>query len=225
MMEWFFLALSFVFVFLVLGLSTYLQDRKVLNDEGARKFVHISVAHWWFFTITFDTLWIALIAPLAFIVLNYLSYHQQLFRAIERGGKGNLGTVYFPISLTILVLFTFLVGEGKPYAYIGALAMLTLGYGDGLAALLGKRFGKRSWIRGKTVLGSLVMLGATFVVTLSVFGLYQPNLAFPILFIIAIPFIATLIEMFTPRGLDNLTVPLGVAFISYLYVILLPFGG
>jgi phytol kinase len=214
-----YVALSFVFVFFILGLSSFLQQRRILDNEGARKFVHIGVAHWWFFTLLFTDLLYAMIAPIAFIILNYLSYRQNIFKAIERGGKGNLGTVYFPISLALLVLFTFLVGVNKEYQYIGAIAMLTLGYGDGLAAVIGKRFGKITLIKGKTLEGSLVMLVATALVTTFIILTYMPPLVSPVLFVVFIAVFATLIEMVTPKGLDNLTVPLGVALITYLYAI------
>lgn len=217
-----YVAISFGFVFFVIMVSTVLQNRKILDDEGARKFVHIGVSHWWFFVFLFENIGFAIIAPIAFILLNYLSYRQNIFKAIERSGKGNLGTVYFPISLLLLVIFTFLVGEAKTYQYLGALAMLILGYGDGLAAVIGKKFGKTILIKGKSVEGSLVMFLASAFVTAFVLIIYTPSIALPGLFLALIPFIATVIEMFTPKGFDNLTVPLGVLAFSYLYVILLP---
>jgi phytol kinase len=47
----------------------------------------------------------------------------------------------------------------------------------------------------------------------------MPPLVSPVLFVVFIAVFATLIEMVTPKGLDNLTVPLGVALITYLYAI------
>ena len=38
--------LSFIYVFIVLGLSTLLQKRG-LSAEGSRKLVHIGVSNWW----------------------------------------------------------------------------------------------------------------------------------------------------------------------------------
>lgn len=40
------LIVSYVFIFVVIGISTVLQKKNVLKDEGARKFIHIGVAHW-----------------------------------------------------------------------------------------------------------------------------------------------------------------------------------
>jgi phytol kinase len=98
--------------------------------------------------------------------------------------------------------------------------MLTLGYGDGLAAVIGKRFGKTFLIKGKSVEGSLVMFIATAFVTAFVLITYAPAIAYPAILVLILPFIATAIEMFTPKGLDNLTIPLGIGLITYLYTIL-----
>ena len=37
------LVLSYVLVFLIIGISTVLQKTKLVGDEGARKFIHIGV--------------------------------------------------------------------------------------------------------------------------------------------------------------------------------------
>ncbi|MBU0493563.1 MAG: DUF92 domain-containing protein, partial [Chloroflexi bacterium] len=45
----------------------------------------------------------AIIPPLSFIVLNYISYRREVFKAMELEDKGNLGTVYFPISFALVI--------------------------------------------------------------------------------------------------------------------------
>ncbi|PKK86995.1 MAG: hypothetical protein CVV63_02615 [Tenericutes bacterium HGW-Tenericutes-8] len=210
------LVLSYVLVFVIIGLSTILQKKGVLGDEGARKFIHIGVANWWVLAMfTFDNVWYAIIPPITFIILNYYSYKTNLIKSMERSGNGNLGTVYFPISLLILVILTFGV-TFEPL--IGAIGILTLGYGDGLAAVIGSKFGKRKLIYGKSVEGSLTMLAATFVVT---FILLAFNFSIPISLAVALVLAisATMIELYTPKGLDNLTVPLLTSLIYYLIFI------
>jgi phytol kinase len=213
---------SFIFVFFIIGLSTFLQSKHILDDEGARKFVHISVSNWWFFVLFFNELFYALIAPVAFILLNYLSYKNNIFKALERSGKSDLGTVYFPISLLILVLFTFLVGVDKVYQFAAATGILVLGYGDGLAAVIGKKFGKKKLIHGKSLLGSSVMFIVSILVTITVLLIYQPALPLYvfILTVILVAITATLVELFTPKGLDNLTIPLAVTLLVTLLTFL-----
>jgi phytol kinase len=215
------LVLSYVLIFLVIGVSTILQKAKVFGDEGARKFIHIGVSNWWILAMIFFTddnkMWFAMIPPITFILLNYISYRQNLFKAMERGGKGNLGTVYFPISLLILVIFTFGIMHRPD---VGAMGILILGYGDGLAAVFGVRYGKHKLSFGKSIEGSLTMFVASLVI-----GVLVSTLVFPIttaLWIgLVIALFATIIELFSPKGFDNLTVPLATSLLYYLLLILI----
>lgn len=215
------LVLSYVLIFLVIGLSTVLQKAKIIGDEGARKFIHIGVSNWWILAMIFFTdnnrMWFAMIPPITFIILNYISYRQNLFKAMERGGQGNLGTVYFPISLLILVILTFGILD-RPE--VGAIGILTLGYGDGFAAVFGVKYGKHKLAFGKSVEGSLAMFVASLVV-----GVMVSTLVFSLttaLFVgLVIALLATVIELFSPKGFDNLTVPLATSLLYYLIIILI----
>ena len=208
------LIFSYVLVFMVIGISTFLQKKGYLNDEGARKFIHIGVSNWWILAMVFfDNVWLASIAPVTFIILNYASYKMNIIKAMERSGKGNLGTVYFPISLLILVLITF--GINQPI--IGAFGILILGYGDGLAALIGKAYGKRVLRHGKTYEGSLTMLMSAFIVSAVLLMLISPQHMY---LSILIAGFATLVELFTPKGLDNLSVPISTSLFTYLLFII-----
>lgn len=209
--------LSFSFVILLLTISTLLSKKSILSKEGTRKFIHIGVSNWWIIAMIFFDGWLfASIAPAVFILLNYLSYRFTVIKAMERGaGRGDLGTVYFPISLLVLVLFTF---SSLSHPYVGAIGILVMGYGDGLAAVIGKRFGKLTYhIAGneKSYLGSLTMFVVSFIVTTIILSAYAPtHLVIPSLVIASA---ATFIEAFSPFGLDNLTVPI---LTSLLYQIL-----
>jgi phytol kinase len=87
--------------------------------------------------------------------------------------------------------------------------MMILGYGDGFAAIIGKRFRSKILLPGKSVAGSVTMLVASLLVTSLMLWLYQSVIVYPVLFVILIAVSATVIEMLTRHGLDNLTVPLG----------------
>lgn len=208
------LLLSYALIFLVIGMSTVLQKTKIVGDEGARKFIHIGVSNWWILAmLLFDNVLFAIIPPITFIILNYYSYKTNLIKSMERGGQGNLGTVYFPISLLILVAITF--GLDEPM--IGAIGILILGYGDGLAAVFGKAYGKRTIVPGKTVAGTIAMFISSLVVAIIIFSIAWPS---HVHLAIAVSGIATLIELHTPKGLDNLSVPLGTSLFTYLLLLL-----
>ena len=62
--------------------------------------------------------------------------------------------------LTALALFSFGIGA----SYVGALGFFCMAFGDGFAAVLGKRFGRRVLVGccGKTLVGSATMLAVSF---------------------------------------------------------------
>lgn len=216
------LVLSYILVFLIIGISTALQKFKVLGDEGARKFIHIGVSNWWILAWVFfqgeNALWYAIVPPITFILLNYYSYKTNLIKSMERSGNGNLGTVYFPISLLILVIFTFGV-INRPE--IGAVGILVLGYGDGLAAVVGKAYGKRKLVNNKSLEGSLTMLFVSFVVVLAILLVAGVSLVSTLIAAVVVSILSTLIELYTPKGLDNLTVPLFSSLIVYVLLLLI----
>ena len=216
------LALSYILVFLIIGISTALQKFKLVGDEGARKFIHIGVSNWWILAMLFfngeNAIWYAIVPPITFILLNYYSYKTNLIKSMERSGNGNLGTVYFPISLLILVIFTFGI-INKPE--IGAIGILVLGYGDGLAAVIGKAYGKRKLVNNKSLEGSLTMLFASLIVVIIILLLTGYGLVTALLVAVIISIASTLIELYTPKGLDNLSVPLFSSLLAYILLLFL----
>ncbi len=209
MRDFLYVGLSFVFILMLIGFSTLLNQWKGLPKEGIRKFVHIGVSHWIFFLFLFENVVFALIPPVAFILLNYLSYRKNIFKAIERKGKRNLGTVYFAISLLLLVLFTFLIGENKVYAPAAIGGMLVLGYGDGLASLVGERLGKTRLFNGKSLEGSLTFFFTSVIVLFSITSRFIPY-TIPSLwwYVPTTALIITLVELLTPFDLDNVSIPI-----------------
>lgn len=214
------LIVSYLFVFAMIGTSTLLQNKRIVNEEGARKLIHIGVSNWYLIAMLFfDNVWYAIIPPITFIILNYISYKQNVFKAMERNGKGNLGTVYFPISLLIVTFVSFnnTLGFQDPsyMRYFGALAILVLGYGDGFAAVFGKAFGKRKLYQDKSLVGTLTMFGFSFLVSITLLMVFA-NITSVVIIAFLLALFASLVELFSPRGLDNLTVPLGVFVIYYV---------
>lgn len=210
--------LSYLYVFTIIGIATLLQKQRLLSNEGSRKFIHILLSNWWILAMAlFKSNVAAAIGPFTFVIINYLSYKKKWFGAMEReGGKEDLGTVYYAISLLILSLITF---SPLSYPAIGALGILIMGYGDGMAAIVGKRYGKRKFrIQGseKSLEGSLTMFIVSFFTAYIVLSFFHvPGI---LLYSILIAFFASIVEAITPHGLDNLTVPLGTSFFYWILI-------
>ena len=209
--------LSFLFVFAMIGAVTLLEKRGVVSGEWSRKAIHIGVAHWWFIAMAYFKAPIeAAIVPAAFVGINYASYKKQLFKSMERGaGAKDLGTVYYAVSLFVLALWTFAIGRPE----IGGVGILTMGYADGFAAVIGQRYGKRHYsILGQTksIEGSLTAFGFAFLVVFSFSVAFDMGLT--VMHSLVIAAVAMLLEAVTPLGFDNLSVPIGTSGLVYLFV-------
>jgi phytol kinase len=208
--------ISFIFVFLVILISTFAKLSKKFDAEASRKIVHIGVAnYWWFAIYFFDSLFWALIPPVFFVIFNFISVKLNLVKSMERGST-EYGTVFYPVSLLILSVFSF---SGLSQPYIGAIAVCCMGYGDGFAAVIGRKFGKHKlkfWGTQKSIEGCLSMFIISFASSAAILSYY--NIAFAFVYAILIAAAGTCLEMLTPDGYDNLTVPLGVGLFAYIII-------
>ncbi|MFP4362363.1 MAG: diacylglycerol/polyprenol kinase family protein [Spirochaetia bacterium] len=207
------LVVSYFYIFLFIGIATAAMKFGKISTGLSRKIIHIGVSHWWLIAMYFFTspFW-AMIGPITFIILNALSYKINIFEAMDAGGKkSNLGTVYFPISLLVLVLLAW---NGNIPLYAGALGVLIMGWGDGLAAIVGSRGLKSPKINlfgiNKSLSGTLTMFAVSIIVAVVILSVFNPALAVTSILLQAgvLSLFATLIELFTPFGIDNLTVPI-----------------
>ena len=177
--------------------ALFIKHKKPISSfrrELARKFVHIGVSNWFFIYACFFTCWIYPVAGLLFFaVVNY-------FIEIKTGTRRSYGTVYFPLVIIIMIVFKE-CGFGT-VTNVGC-GLLGMGYADGLAALIGMKFGKRKmpYTSNKSVIGSLSVMFITAVVIL----LLTEMSVFSAL---VIGFLTMLAEAYTPYGLDNFSVPL-----------------
>jgi len=192
--------LSYVFVFGIIALSTLLQKMGIFKDEMSRKFIHIGVGNWIIIAYFYfdDPFW-AVFPPFTFIVLNYISYRLNLFKAMERAEKtkNDLGTVYYAVSLFIVVLLDFILFD---QVKLSVLPILVMAYGDGLSAIVGTRFKSIKLFGNKTLYGSMTLLIVAIIIA-SILGYTLSG-------IVIIAVVATVVEIYSPRGFDNLTVPL-----------------
>ena len=205
------LLISFPFLALVIAIGILLKRYTSISSEEMRKFVHIGVSNWWFIQVNFfTTLGYALVGPIVFIVLNSLFTFLDWGKAIGlEDRKRNYGLIYFPITLLLLVILQYTDLLSPLACSIGVLIM---GYGDGLAALIGSKWGKRKLpLRGsnKSVLGSLTMAVVTFLITfIGLVSFTSMGFGSVLAVSLLLALVCTFVEAYTPLALDNITVPL-----------------
>lgn len=205
------LLISFPFLALVIALALALKRWCAISDESMRKFIHIGVSNWWFLELRyFTTMGWALVGPILFIILNSLFTFLDWGTALGMGDrKRNYGLIYFPVTLVILVLLQY-NGLVRPLA--STVGVLVMGYGDGLAALVGSKWGKREIpfnVSKKSYLGTLTMFIVSLAIVLVALIFFSDlPLWMAIISAVVIAAVSAVIEVITPFGLDNLTVPL-----------------
>ena len=189
------------------------------GKEASRKFIHIMLSNWWIIAMVFfEGPIMAAILPAAFIIINYLSYKNNIIKVMERDegdeNKDSLGTVYYAVSLFILALVTFGPLENP---LIGLVGIATMGYGDGLAAVIGQAINSpRFQIFGatKSVAGSLTM----YVVSLMIMAgfLWYSGAAYVAVKSLIAAAVLTGAEACSFKGTDNLTVPLLASTLAFI---------
>jgi phytol kinase len=213
--DWLALALSYVFVFAAIGIAEGMRKWRGYSADFTRKFIHIAVGMWSVGTVLLFERWtMAVIPPISFIAINYISYRQETFKAMETGEKGNLGTVYFPLSFAVVIFFFW----EEPHLLVASLMPMT--WGDAMAAVLGARYGQFGytlWGSTRSLEGSVSMFLFALVATFLALWLFPPlGLGVSLLYALVVSVVATLVEAVTPWHLDNLTVPLVSALALYL---------
>jgi phytol kinase len=195
--------ITLITIFIVLCLNELYWRKRNKHNELNRKLVHILIgtfSAFWPFFLPFQTIKYLSLAYLGVVII---SKHFSLFKSIHQVERHTLGEVFFAISVGLLAFIT-----NNKWLY--ATSLLQMSLADGLAAVLGTKYGKSNQykINGstKSIIGTL-----TFFVTslglLIVFHLLG-HLTFSYFYLLLVSLIATIIENISIQGLDNLLVPL-----------------
>lgn len=204
--DWIGLVASYIWVFAVLGASEGLRLVFKLPRDFTRKFVHIGVGLWAIGTVlVFQSWYFAVIPPLSFIILNYISYRRDVFKAMEMEDKSNLGTVYFPISFAIVIALCW----ARPAVIAAGLMPMT--WGDAFASIIGRRWGTHRYTIGgstRSLEGSAAMFFFSLVSTFLVLGGLGTPAGAAGVYALIVAAVATVVEAVSIQGLDNITVPL-----------------
>lgn len=203
-------------------LAETLHRRISSNSELARKVVHIGTGNvilvaWWLQLPA----WVGISASIVASIIALLSYYIPFLPGINSVGRKSLGTFFYAISIGILIAWFWPIQQ----FHYAALGILVMTWGDGLAGLIGQRFGKHPyelWGMKKSWEGSLTMAVTSYIVSCLILLSVQGNVWQTWVTPIAIALVATSLEAFSKLGLDNLTVPLGSAALAFFFSQLFP---
>lgn len=196
--------------------AEWLYRRKLAEPEIVRKVVHIGAGNvillaWWLNIPA----WVGISASVFFSILTFLSYRMPILSSINGVGRKSLGTFFYAVSIGVLMA-AFWTTDQPQYAALGILIMT---WGDGLAAVVGRQFGRHSyklWDMTKTWEGTLTMAIVSGLVCSLILLEIQGAVWQTWLTALVVAIVATGLEALSKYGIDNLTVPLGSAAIAFL---------
>ena len=188
------------------------------DPEIVRKIVHIGTGNvimlaWWL-NIPAS---VGITASILASAITLLSYLFPILPGINSVGRKSFGTFFYSVSIGILLAWFWYLQQPQ-YAALGVLIMA---WGDGLAALIGQRFGKHHYTvfgAQKSWEGSLAMTIVSYIICSLIFLGVQGNIWQTWVISLIVALVATGLETVSLLGVDNLTVPLGSAALAFFLI-------
>jgi len=205
------IVLSLAIIFIILVASEYLWRTNKIEPETARKIIHIFVGSFIaFWPLYMSWRQIQVLSAVLFIGV-LISYELGMFGAIHHVKRRTSGELWYPVGIGLSALLTT-----QPWIF--CIAILHLSLADGLAAVVGTRWGlrgKKYYIgtHTRSILGSFTFLVVSSGLCLFAYLALSSELPGTSLAVFAIiPFLATAVESISRHGLDNVFIPLSVIF-------------
>jgi phytol kinase len=218
------LVVTFITALLWLRLNDSAAHRGWIENKLSRKIIHIGtgpifVICWLLFTSSPTARLLAALVP--FLVGLGIIKDPAAVEAMSRSGDRReilRGPLFYGI---IFVVLTIVYWYDSP---TGLTALMLLCGGDGLADVLGRRFGRNKlpWAKTKSWAGSLGMFLGGWLLSLAVLAVYvwagkfSPPYSAYILPVAIIAFIGTVVESLPIRDLDNVTVTIAAVIAGHL---------
>lgn len=207
---------------LILIAGEYLSRKRILKGEFARKFVHILTATFVAFWPLFLSHYQIAILSLVFAATVVIIKKFKLLRSFKSVRRATYGEIWYALGIGLVaVLFQS--------DAIFSIAILQMALADGFAAVVGVGLGKnaiqyRYKNINKSIAGSLTFLVISFGLNLFYwFGLNNAALdssmvspALPVLLSASSAIILTFVEIISPKGSDNVIVPVLAATLLWL---------
>ncbi len=213
--------IALIYVFGIVALMDFFV-KKGFPQDLSRKVVHIAAGSWLLFWLIYDNshwtkylnitpsfIWTILLLQKGFFAK---SDDKAVLTMTRNGDRRELlkGPLYFTLVMNLLGTIFY-------YSPVSLIAMGFLAFGDGLAPVIGTRFGKHKYfiLSAKSIEGSIAFF---------VFGLFGA-IFFSWLFfkevnynfILTAAFVATIVEGVSPKDLDNILIPLSIFLLSIFF--------
>ena len=203
-----------IFYALLCLLLAFVLYKFGVTKKTTRKVVHILVGFEWVILNHFMGASIHfLVVCLSFLVLLFVSHRNNLMPMISSDGDNAPGTVYYAVAMSIMATVTLFIPKMMLPFGIG---VFCTSLGDGFAGFIGQsitaKINKKIY-GNKTVFGAVANFAFCFASILILKYIFSIDLS--ILDCVIVALFATEIELCVGRGLDNIAVTLGSAFLTF----------
>jgi len=202
-------ALIFLSIFLLLVVMSHILYKFLgVSSENSRKFLHVSGGILALFAPAFFTShwWILVLCSLAFLLLLF-TYVKQWLPAVHQTARSSIGSVIFPIPLYLC----FLIAEHRNDNLLFYLPISFLTISDAIAQWSGKKWEEHSlrlMNKQKTLIGSTFFAISALLISTAWGIVFRLEIEQIILLAFITSLAATVTELISTKGWDNLTVPL-----------------
>ena len=196
-------------------LASALANRMGVKSVYTRKITHILVGFEWvilnhYFGASIHFLIICLVFTLAICILH----KTKLVPSLSSDEENSLGTIYYCIAMTVMSAIVLIFPEMMIPFGVG---VVCTSVGDGFAGVIGQIKKHNIVIYGKkTLFGFLscfILSVASIIILLSAYKVeINP------FYVILVSLFAAELELFAQKGIDNITVTIGSAFLSFLFI-------
>ncbi len=201
--------MSFIFlvllIFIILIINEFFLKKFIKNKEFNRKFIHIFIGTILAFLPYVMSWQLIRVLSVSFVIVILISKKFNIFKSIHGVSRNTYGEVFFGLVIGIL---TFITHD----KIIFTISVLNMSLSDGLAAVVGSKYGKRHKYKvfgvTKSILGTLTFMLTSYALLIIFLISTHTN---PNIYYLLVPILAGLIENLSIYGLDNLLVPIFIA--------------
>jgi uncharacterized protein (TIGR00297 family) len=210
--DWLLIVFAFAIILLIIVMAEIIRRILKIPSEFTRKLVHLFVG----VLLCIIPLRLQTAIPMIgiaafFVVGNFVSLQLGWFKSIH-GDRHSYGTVFYPLSFLLLVVFFW-----PHYPSLLIIPMAVMAFGDAAAGLVGELLNSPHQYKligeAKSLEGSLTMWVVSSIVV-GVILFYIPLWNLPplstqriLLIALVVGFIATVAEAISGYGSDNLSIP------------------
>ncbi len=206
----------------ILAAGEVLHNILRVKTEFTRKFAHSTAS---LLSLTFPLVYTGyryvLVMGVLFFFVLLIAQHRDLLRSINDVSRKTYGGILLPVTITGAFMVSVWLDDVKLFI----IPVLIMGISDSLAGLTGVVFGKKlrkvnifSIQLNKTYLGSTIFFLTALIITIRSLHWYLGNYnTYTIAAALCVAAGAALVELFSSKGLDNITVPLTALLILLMF--------